>query len=103
MSLHPDDPSTPGSADRSGLAQVTLRAATDREFRLRLLADPRAAIRETLGIELPPRLRVNFIEKGEDVDLLVVLPDPVEDLASLPHDQLDVVLGGALRLWTAAA
>ncbi len=64
---------------RSGLAMVTLRAAVDREFRRRLLRDPRRAIRETFGVEVSPGLRLKFIEKGRHLDLLVVLPDLVRD------------------------
>lgn len=99
----PTDSDLPAAAERSGLAEVTLRAALDPEFRRRLLETPREAIRDTLGIELPPRLRVHFIEKGRDVDLLVVLPDPVEHPDALTGEELDVVLGGAGETRTAAA
>lgn len=100
----PDDRSSlaPG-VDRSGLAQVTMRAALDPEFRRRLLDDPRAAVREALGIELPPRLRLSFVEKDPSVDLMVVLPDPVEDVDALSDEQLDAVLGGFRLVLEAAA
>lgn len=80
---------------RSALAVVVTRAALDREFRVRLLADPHRAIREVFGLDLPAGFRIRFIEKGPDLDLLVVLPDLVEDLGQLDQNQLDVVLGGS--------
>jgi hypothetical protein len=79
---------------RSGLAAVVTRAALDRPFRQRLLADPHRAVRESFGVELPPRLRLKFIEKDHDVDMLVVLPDLVESMDQLDADDLDAVLGG---------
>jgi hypothetical protein len=87
---------TPLAPDTSGLNAATVRATLDRGFRARLLADPHAAVRE-LGVELPPTLRLKFIEKGDDVDLLVVLPDL---LGELPGEVLEAVSGGAARgLW----
>jgi hypothetical protein len=88
---------------RSGLAVVVTRAALDRHFRRDLLADPHRAVRESFGMELPPGLRLKFIEKDSDVDLLVVLPDLVEGGEPLDPDQLDVVLGGAAQPFHAAA
>ena len=82
---------------QSGLAAVTLRAAFDRAFRSALLDDPRRAVREALGIELPPTLRLRFVEKPGDVDLLVVLPDVVGD-EPLSAAELERTAGGrALR------
>lgn len=82
---------------QSGLAAVTLRAAFDREFRSALLDDPRRAVREALGIELPPTLRLRFVEKPGDVDLLVVLPDVVEE-APLSQAELERTAGGGRTL-----
>ncbi|HEV2149622.1 MAG TPA: hypothetical protein VGR37_19635 [Longimicrobiaceae bacterium] len=78
----------------SGLAAVTIRAACDREFRSSLLMDPHLAIRESFGIVLPPTLRLRFVEKPGDVDLLVVLPDLL-DQGPLPLGELERVPGGA--------
>lgn len=83
---------TPGH--RSGMARVVLRAAVDRAFRTRLLDEPHRAVAEVLGVEVPRTLRMKFIEKGSDLDLLVVLPDCVSDPAELVLDDLDAVLGG---------
>lgn len=89
-------PSRPsdGSLDLpSGLAAVTMRAACDREFRSSLLLDPHLAIRESFAIVLPPTLRLQFVEKPGDVDLLVVLPDLIDDQPLSPGE-LERVPGG---------
>lgn len=87
---------------RSGLAAVVTRAALDRHFRLRLLADPYRAVREGFGVDLPRGLRVKFIEKEAGVDLLVVLPDLVESTDQLDAEELDAVSGGGEPLWPPA-
>jgi hypothetical protein len=84
---------------RSALAAVVTRAALDRHFRGRLLADPHRAVRESFGVELPRGLRLRFIEKDADVDLMVVLPDLVESMDHLDAAALDVVLGGGEPQW----
>jgi hypothetical protein len=57
------------------LSRVIARATTDPEFRRRLLIDPRPAIQEECGITIPADFRIRFIERGTDVDALIVLPD----------------------------
>ncbi|MEW5929407.1 MAG: hypothetical protein AB1941_18290 [Gemmatimonadota bacterium] len=79
---------------QSGLAAVTMRAAFDRAFRSALLRDPRGAVREAFGIELPATLRLRFVEKPGDVDLLVVLPDLVGETPLSPAE-LERIAGGA--------
>ena len=88
---------------RSGLAAVVTRAALDRQFRGRLLADPHRAVRESFGVELPRGLRLRFIEKDRDVDMMVVLPDLVESMDQLENQELDAVLGGGEPRWPAAS
>lgn len=90
-------PSDREDALQSGLAAVTMRAAFDRGFRSALLDDPRRAVRDALGIELPPTLRLRFVEKPGDVDLLVVLPDVVGE-APLSPAELERIAGGGRAL-----
>lgn len=75
------------------LKEVLQRAATDREFRTRLLADPVAAIRMAFGVILPHHFRIKFIERPRDLDALIVLPD-VGGRGELDEDDLDLVAGG---------
>ena len=84
---------------RSGLELVMARAATDAAFRHRLLRAPREAIRETFGVEAPPGLRLRFIEKDRDVDLLLVLPDLIDAGGPLDDRDIEAVTGGAAWPW----
>lgn len=77
----------------AGLEAVIVRAAFDAEFRRQLLADARAAIAETFGVALPPTLRLRFVERDPDVQLMIVLPDLV-DLDGLGESDLQMVTGG---------
>ena len=72
------------------------RARVDQEFRQRLLADPRSAIHHALGITIPPDFRIKFVERGPDLDALVVLPDLEASGGAdeLSDDELEAVTGG---------
>ncbi|HEX6041379.1 hypothetical protein [Longimicrobium sp.] len=74
------------------LKEVIERAATDREFRVRLLADPVGAIRMAFGVILPHTYRIKFIERPRDLDALIVLPEMGH--GELDEDDLDLVAGG---------
>lgn len=83
----------------SGLDLVTTCAALDPAFRASLLADPRSAIRSRFGVELPATLRIRFIERTPDTDLLIVLPDLLPTIAAEDIARFDRVLGGAGVRW----
>lgn len=87
------------TAGRSGLELVMSRAATDSRFRRQLLIDPRAAILDAFGVEVPRGLRLRFVEKDRDVDLMLVLPDPIDPGAALDDHDLDPVTGGTAWPW----
>ena len=73
-----DTPRSDALDGEGGLDLVLARAAVDRQFRLRLLDDPRSAITDILGIELAPRFRIRFIEKDPGVTVMIVLPDVID-------------------------
>jgi hypothetical protein len=80
-------------SDQKLLADLKARAAVDSAYRKRLLTNPHQAIAELAGSPPPKELRIRFIEKPADVDVLAVLPDLV------PQDQLgaaelEAVAGG---------
>jgi hypothetical protein len=77
------------------LEAVLQRATEDAGFRGRLLTDPRAAILEAFAVKIPANFRVKFIEKGADVDALVVLPDFHQKDGELSDRELEAVAGGA--------
>jgi hypothetical protein len=76
------------------LKEVLERAATDREFRVRLLADPVGAIRMAFGVILPHNYRIRFMERPKDLDALIVLPD-AGGKGELDEEDLDLVAGGS--------
>lgn len=57
------------------IEEVLRRSMVDPDFRRRLLDDPHAAIRDAFGYEIPPNVRIRFVERDPDVDALIVLPD----------------------------
>ncbi len=65
-------------------------AENDGAFRKRLLNDPRAAIREGLGLELPGDLEVVVHEEDVRTAHLVLPPS-----AEMTDSQLEQVTGGA--------
>ncbi len=69
--------------------QVVERATVDEEFRARLLAEPKAAIEEELGVKIPDGFTVEVHEDVEDTSHLV-LPPP----ASLGESELSRAAGG---------
>lgn len=76
------------------LEAIYQRAAVEADFRAKLLVGPRAAIAEAFGAVLPEDLRIRFIERHPDVDLLIVLPDLVETPEVSDHNWLDSVSAG---------
>jgi hypothetical protein len=77
------------------LQQITSRAAVDGEFRARLITEPHAAVRESVGIELPSTFRIKFVEKDANYDAMVVLPEFVDESAELSEAELEAVAGGS--------
>ena len=59
------------------------KASEDLEFRARLTTDPRAAIHEALGVEIPERFNVQVHEETADTTHLVLPPPARLDEAEL--------------------
>ena len=89
------------SAQQDALQKILARASVDLEFRKALLIDPRKAILDGLGVRIPPGFRVKFIERDENVDALIVLPDLRRANGELSDAHLDWVSGGSdpSQLW----
>jgi len=85
---------TMSTAQQEALEQILTRAAVDLDFRKALLVDPRKAILDGLGVRIPARFRVKFIERGKDVDALIVLPDLQRQDGELDDGDLEAVAGG---------
>jgi hypothetical protein len=89
---HQDSPHAQPRQEQA-IEAIVKRATKDRAFRDRLLADPRAAIEAAYGVRIPSTFRVQFVEKGPDLDALVVLPEFQPD-GALSDDDLEHVAGG---------
>lgn len=85
----------PRESERRALDSIVARATVDRSFRQMLLTDPRRAIRDELGLTIPSHFRIKFVERGPDLDALVVLPDFRDGVEELSEDDLEAVSGGA--------
>lgn len=73
---------------------VLERAASDADFRQRAVRDPRAAIREVSGSDLPGHVNIQFYDQPSDVDAVLVLPPLVEEAGELSEAELEAVAGG---------
>ncbi len=95
--------STPEVAQAAEVMRGLLsRSATDRGFRQKLLTEPRAAIAEYTGRDVPDSFDVVFVENTAAAT--IVLPDPVDPEAELSEAELETVAGGTETLeWLASA
>lgn len=73
--------------------RLVAKVAGDAGFRARLLADPRAAVEEELGLEIPAGFTINVHEEGAGIGHLVLPP-----VARLDEEDLEQVAGGR-REW----
>jgi hypothetical protein len=73
--------------------RIVQRAWSDTEYKARLLADPKSALAEELGVELPERLEVRVVEERPDM-LCIVLP---VDTSGIPLSTAQVMMGAAPR------
>lgn len=86
--------SRPNLDEQKILQDVSTRAAVDKEFRAKVLAEPHEALAEVAGMNVPSTFRIKFIEKTSDVDALIVLPDFVDNASELSPEELEAVAGG---------
>lgn len=73
-------------------SQVRQRAQREPEFRARLVASPRTALEETLGIDLG-EVRVRVVEE-QPGEMVLVLHPPATASADLTDAELAGVAGG---------
>lgn len=73
-------------------AHLVDRAAQDPEFRAFLLDDPKAAVKQELGFEIPSQYQVRILEDDGATAHLVLPPSSALDEAGL-----EAVVGGGER------
>jgi hypothetical protein len=72
--------------------KIILKAQEDAGFKQQLMSNPKAAIQEVLGLEVPPTIDVQVLEESPTRLYLVLPVDP--DSVELPDEMLDKVAGG---------
>ena len=71
------------------------KATTDMDFRAQLIADPKAAIKNELGLEIPAGFTVNVHEDQPDTSHLVLPP-----AATLGEEDMERAAGGSTYQWS---
>ena len=74
------------------LTPVLARSAVDADFRKALLEDPRQAIYEATGQEMPADRNIVFIENQADATIVLPTPLSTDDLSL---EELEAVAGGS--------
>jgi hypothetical protein len=75
------------------IAAMVRRGATDAEFRKLALSDPQKAVVLETGKELPPGLKLKFVD-GDSADAVIILPPVSTEPSELSDAQLEQVAGG---------
>jgi Nitrile hydratase, alpha chain len=78
------------------------RSREDENFRQRLLDDPRAAVEQELGIQVPENMEVRVVEESADT-IYLVLPSasPLGEGGEISDQELkEVAGGGGTNIWT---
>jgi len=78
-------------SSRKKTTAIIAKAQKDDDFREELLANPKSAIQQEFGKELPLGLEVRVLEESANVVYLVLPPRPVVELRDT---DLDAVAGG---------
>ena len=75
--------------------RLVARSLEDESFRQELLADPKGALEQELGIRLPDEVRVRTVEETADT-IYLVLPSAstVGEGGELSDEELETVAGG---------
>ncbi len=73
--------------------KVMKKAVTNKEFRKKFLANPKAVIKEVSGEDIPDDFKIEIIEANPNAQMTFMLPPLLEE--SLSDKDLENVAGGA--------
>ena len=79
---------------RQAQGRIIGRAWEDEAFKARLLSDPRAAIEQASGLQLPAGVSVKVLEETEDTLYFVIPSSPLGAEGELSDEALAKVAGG---------
>jgi hypothetical protein len=84
--------SVPTRAELNDLIQE--RLASDPEFRATLTSDPRSAISELVGVDVPAAVKLT-VHQESLTDIHIVLPATTAAEGEFSEDDLELVAGGS--------
>ena len=76
------------------LAHIVEKSSLDEAFRQQLLADPKSAISEELGISIPESMNIEVHESDMQTVHLALPPDP-----NITEEQLEAISAGLCCCW----
>ncbi len=79
---------------QEAINSVLERARTDKDFRELVLNDPKKAIKQETGIDVPGDLNIKTVDNA-GADMTVVVPDYEDPNAELSEADLEHAAGGA--------
>jgi hypothetical protein len=75
--------------------RVVGKALKDGSYRQELMANPRAAVEQELGVELPADMQIRVVEMETPNTLYIILPPQQQASGELSDADLESVAGGA--------
>ena len=76
-------------------ARLVKKATEDGAFRFQLLADPKATIKDELGVTIPDGFTIEVHEDVKDTSHVVLPPS-----AALAEAEMEAAAGGTVYRWT---
>ena len=78
---------------KNALDTIRKKALTDEVFFELCIKNPKKAVKEVAGKDVPDNFKIKFIENKAD-EMIVVLPTPVKKNTELSDNELESVAGG---------